>query len=796
MKLITEPLIKNQYISKRRIEEVLDIETGEIIKSSIFFQNAEVQIILHRRNQQIAISNRVKPKFVCFYCHQTVRILGRETKRGKVSFFAHGYDSDACEIKTDSKYTKKEIEIIKYAAVRESERHILIKNTIAEILKTESCNDSNIKNVQVEKRVKSLNLHLNWRRPDVFVKYKEIEIALEIQLSTTFLSVIVERDIFYRLNKIFIIWIFNYSENQIYIDLSSLMCKDIYFANKRNAFIFDEEARLRSNQQHKLVLLCLWFEPLIIDDKFVEESSIRHEKYVTLDELNYDYVEYKPYYVDSDILFSKYQPDQYISRVNIELLEVERLKLGNYDYLHWDTDDEEIDHIVVSEEELKRTKDLICSGELKLSKISKGGKFGYETNNIIILDIIYDNASEFDLSGFAFALLDEKWSYIDTSGKEIISCAAEMPFPFQNGKSIAKIDKEWVCLNFLNKTSVSLNYNLELLSNNAFLIKYQKIEYPNGKFSKEFPFGIMNFEGKILSRIIYKRVFEFVGERAFIRSYKKLGAIDQFGNLVIDLLYQKIMPFRNELAIARLSNGWEYYGKWGCIDKFGKIKIPFIYNEFNSFKKGLAIVEDDFSRRGVINLDGIEVIPCKFNDIIKVNDLLFKVFQYPYCGFISNTGEIIIPCIYDEIADFNNNIAKASKDNLWGYIDSDGNDIIPCIYEMIESFHNGFAKVLRDGLYGYINIIGIEVIECLNDRIEIDSLENYNIFIGNKVGYIDKIFQIFIRPVFDFIGEFNCNILKVRNGKEYMISDLARCILNSKHYYVDKSGKVYQGGWK
>ena len=63
---------------------------------------------------------------------------------------------------------------------------------------------------------------MNWRKPDVIAKYNNLNIVFELQLSTTFISVVVQRDIFYRLNDYFIIWVFNFDDNQKYVDLTNL----------------------------------------------------------------------------------------------------------------------------------------------------------------------------------------------------------------------------------------------------------------------------------------------------------------------------------------------------------------------------------------------------------------------------------------------------------------------------------------------------------------------------------------------------------------------------------------------
>ena len=48
----------------------------------------------------------------------------------------------------------------------------------------------------MEKRVNSDLPFMNWRKPDVMAIYNDLNIVFELQLSTTFISVVVQRDIF------------------------------------------------------------------------------------------------------------------------------------------------------------------------------------------------------------------------------------------------------------------------------------------------------------------------------------------------------------------------------------------------------------------------------------------------------------------------------------------------------------------------------------------------------------------------------------------------------------------------
>ena len=206
----------------RTIEEVFDKKEGVFIKSSEFFKQSEGELVSWRRTLEESILIG-QPRLVCSHCDQMVKLLGRRTERGKIAFFAHLHDSDDCDIKTTgSPMSKEEILAKKYGKIRESERHMRLKGFIAEMLSTPRSVDAGVSNVEIEKTVKSNLPYLNWRKPDVMADYKGKKIVFELQLSTTFLGVVVDRDIFYRLNNYFIIWVFNFDDNQEYVNLENL----------------------------------------------------------------------------------------------------------------------------------------------------------------------------------------------------------------------------------------------------------------------------------------------------------------------------------------------------------------------------------------------------------------------------------------------------------------------------------------------------------------------------------------------------------------------------------------------
>ncbi|WP_254849522.1 DUF6035 family protein [Thalassotalea sp. PP2-459] len=119
--------------------------------------------------------------------------------------------------------------------------------------------------------------------------------AFELQVSTTFIDVIVERERFYRENGAFIIWVFLNFEEKRFTEL------DIFYANKLNAFILDEEAKLASSKSGELVLKCHYKDYFVQESgELVEVAEKDEEELVPVSQLSFDDVTGKLFFFDSN----------------------------------------------------------------------------------------------------------------------------------------------------------------------------------------------------------------------------------------------------------------------------------------------------------------------------------------------------------------------------------------------------------------------------------------------------------------------------------------------------------------
>jgi len=254
----------------RTITEVVDYENENEIKAEKFFAQ-DIDVIFKQRYElEKAIQQNIK-KWVCPFCRQSIKIRGK--RNGDISLhFAHVADQLDCPIKTWKNYTKDQILRMKYNGQKESPTHEKLKKLIADKLSK----DHRFSEIKVEKRFEGICK--DWRKPDVSAIYNGKAIVFELQLTTTFLSVIAERNLFYQENKTYIIWLFG---NQVHnVEKMRFMEKDIFYPNNHNAFFIDEES-----QDSKFTLICGYERPVLFGSSM---NNIWNTLKIDFSELSFD----------------------------------------------------------------------------------------------------------------------------------------------------------------------------------------------------------------------------------------------------------------------------------------------------------------------------------------------------------------------------------------------------------------------------------------------------------------------------------------------------------------------------
>jgi len=279
---------------QRTIETILDLKTGKRIETAVLFENAnerEQEIFILRTEIEKQIQTQ-EIRYVCLYCKKPVALRGRKStsRESPTFYFSHPYRSPDCIIKTTSNLTEEEIRCIKYNGAKETAEHEGLKNMIASYLRL----DKNINEVFIEKTYKDLAVSKNWRRPDVMAILPDKKIAFEIQLSTTFLSVVVARTMFYQQRGVFLIWIFPHFS--VESDMQRFTQKDVFYNNSFNVYVFDQDAQDRSGKVGELILSCFYKEHYL-ENEIVNSRWVK--SYIGIYQLSFNSEKYSLHYYDS-----------------------------------------------------------------------------------------------------------------------------------------------------------------------------------------------------------------------------------------------------------------------------------------------------------------------------------------------------------------------------------------------------------------------------------------------------------------------------------------------------------------
>ena len=228
--------------------------------------------------------------FLCALCSIPVYMVSAPD--GEHFFFRHYQEDGSCPSITRGQLSEAQINALRYQGQRESKRHIRIKELVAESIRQ----DPFFTEPVVEGTWKGKE-GKEFRRPDVRATFgaKSLEIAFEVQLSTTFARVMAEREVFYKSQGALLLWVFG----EFHLESARLMMEVIFANNNRNAFVVDERTLEASMRDGILTLECIWDQPSIHDGGIIWTPQRRLARF---DELTIDTENQRVFLVDTDRL--------------------------------------------------------------------------------------------------------------------------------------------------------------------------------------------------------------------------------------------------------------------------------------------------------------------------------------------------------------------------------------------------------------------------------------------------------------------------------------------------------------
>ncbi len=247
----------------------------------------------------------------------------------------------------------------------------------------------------------------------------------------------------------------------------------------------------------------------------------------------------------------------------------------------------------------------------------------------------------------------------------------------------------------------------------------------------------------------------------------------------------------------------------------GTIIVPNKYRFVDQFHGEYCKVYLNYDSCGLINRDGVEIVPCENKDVNYPTDGMILTIKDSLFGYYDTLGILRVPFRYRAASSFNEGLAVIGVDIdstlvAYGFIDHDGRVVIEPQYEYAFPFNEGVAVVKNYDRYGMINKknrevfpIKWEILTSMNDGLLFAGDDNGLAMFNNK-------FKQLTEPVYtQLIGKTDDRILVARDDKfgyldpkghevipcQYESAGLfyeqrASVTLNGKTGIIDTEGKI------
>ena len=273
-------------VDRPEIDEVLDLETGEILPAREVVGYDYEKVLQLRMNLMLG-NQSGHSIYACPLCVVPVHLVS--LKKERRFYFRHETEDGRCPSKTKGELSGERILAMKYDGARESAAHIRMKEIIASSLRL----DPDFSDVQIEPIWKGSEANSR-RKPDVRAVWRgSLPVAFEVQLSTTFLRVIAGRRAFYLKEGGLLLWVFNSFD----MGNAKLTQDDIFYNNNRNAFAASDATLEASRHEGCLVLDCIWSEPYF---KQGQLTWRQHRRPARFSELTVEQQTQRVYLFDAD----------------------------------------------------------------------------------------------------------------------------------------------------------------------------------------------------------------------------------------------------------------------------------------------------------------------------------------------------------------------------------------------------------------------------------------------------------------------------------------------------------------
>ena len=208
---------------------------------------------------------------------------------------------------------------------------------------------------------------------------------------------------------------------------------------------------------------------------------------------------------------------------------------------------------------------------------------------------------------------------------------------------------------------------------------------------------------------------------------------------------------------------------WGYSDLFGIMLLEPIYTKVSPFRQNLAVVQKgDLS--GVINCDGMVILPLQYEKLTDYRQGKVWALKGGLWGLLDDKGRTVLPHQYQDINPIlNTELSWVSKDKKWGLVDEvKGKVLCPLQYDMVQVISSNATLVKSGEYFGVANHVNCNYLLPLNLE-HVKRLTQFELLFeqNKKWGIFHISGKMISEPQYDSIGLALPNLFLVKKQNKY-----------------------------
>ena len=305
----------------------------------------------------------------------------------------------------------------------------------------------------------------------------------------------------------------------------------------------------------------------------------------------------------------------------------------------------------------------------------------------------------------------------------------------------------------------------------------------NGKW------GIRSVTNEEILPAIYDNI-ESVEDNFLIKINDKNGVINSAGEVVTPIIYDETEVTYNTILVRKGD-------KWGALDRSGcEVILAEVFDKIDDMALAPCLEVTLAGKKGIISINGSIIVFPDCEDVWSVD--FYNTFGVKNEGkwqIVDRKNRPKNSQFYDDIRGmYESGMIAVLKDYKWRFLNANGQEA-SSLYVDEYLWQYPYLIIRINDKWGALNLQMEEILKVEYDNIEIEKIGLREQKTDGGTGVVDKVGNVIIPPVYDYVDSFVCKyadkILGKKEGEKddvYIPTQYIEVCKNKKHGVSDILG--------